>query len=238
MSHEMNKTVALIDLDVQFGTIALSLDLEPSHGLREAFENPDRIDGLFIASAMVHESEHLFVLSAEEPLEDEVHINPNAFELVLASLPNDFDYILVDLPQKLAIAQRRLLSIADHVILVSDLSLAGMRDTVRLAQLVREAAPQATLNVVVNRVGSVKKGELPKQEFQRSTELPVKQFLPHDPTVAVAAANAGKPFPLIAKNSQIVKEFRKLTESVCGGPAQPKRKAGGGLNLGKLFKKK
>jgi pilus assembly protein CpaE len=83
LAHELGKTVALIDLDLQFGTIALALDLEPSHGLREALEKPDRIDGLFIASAMAHESEHLFVLSAEEPVEDQINVNPAAFELLM-----------------------------------------------------------------------------------------------------------------------------------------------------------
>lgn len=216
MAHELNKTVALVDLDLQFGTVALSLDLEPSTGLREAFENPDRIDGLFIASAMVHESEKLFVLSAEEPLEDMVTINPGAFDLLIASLPDDFDYVIVDLPQKLAVGQKRLLASADHVVLVADLSLAGMRDTVRFAQLIRDASPEATLTVIANKVGSAKKGELPKKEFQRNTEMPVKHFIPHEPSIAVAAANAGKAFPVIAKNSPVVKDLRNLARSLCG----------------------
>ena len=220
MAHELNKTVALVDLDLQFGTVALSLDLEPSTGLREAFENPDRIDGLFIASAMVHESEKLFVLSAEEPLEDMVTINPGAFDLLIASLPDDFDYVIVDLPQKLAVGQKRLLASADHVVLVADLSLAGMRDTVRFAQLIRDASPEATLTVIANKVGSAKKGELPKKEFQRNTEMPVKHFIPHEPSIAVAAANAGKPFPVIAKNSPVVKDLRSLARALCGEEAK------------------
>lgn len=216
MAHEFNKTVALVDLDLQFGTVALSLDLEPSTGLREAFENPDRIDGLFIASAMVHESERLFVLSAEEPLEDLVSINPGAFDLLVASLPEDFDYVVVDLPQKLVVGNKRLLHSADAVMLVSDLSLAGMRDTVRVGQLIRDSAPQALLTVVANRVGNAKKGELPKKEFQRNTEMPVKHFIPHEPSIAAAAANAGKAFPMISKNSPVVKNLRTLAKDICG----------------------
>lgn len=216
MAHEMKKTVVLLDLDLQFGTVALSLDLEPSTGLREAFENPDRIDGLFIASAMVHESENLFVLSAEEPLEDIVTINPGAFDLLMASLPDDFNYVVVDLPQKIAIGQKRLLGSCDHVILVSDLSLAGMRDTVRFAQLIQESAPQAVLTVIANKVGGAKKGELPRKEFQRNTEMPVKHFIPHEPSIAVAAANAGKAFPVISKNSPVVKDLRSLAKNISG----------------------
>ena len=39
-SDQYNMNTALIDLDLEFGTIALSLDLEPTRGLREALENP------------------------------------------------------------------------------------------------------------------------------------------------------------------------------------------------------
>lgn len=226
MAHELEKTVALVDLDLQFGTVALALDLEPSTGLREAFENPDRIDGLFIASAMVHESERLFVLSAEEPLEDMVTINPGAFELLISSLPDDFDYVVVDMPQKLAVAQKRLFASADSVVLVSDLSLAGMRDTVRFGQLIRESAPNANLTVIANKVGSAKKGELPKKEFQRNTEMPVKHFVPHEPSVAAAAANAGKPFPVIAKSSPIVKDLRNLAKALSGAGSPAAGKGG------------
>ena len=56
IAHERRRRVALVDLDLQFGTVALSLDLEPSHGLREALENPNRIDGLFMDRVLVQHS--------------------------------------------------------------------------------------------------------------------------------------------------------------------------------------
>ena len=220
MAHEMNKTVALVDLDLQFGTVSLALDLEPSHGLREAFEKPERIDGLFIASAMAHESERLFVLSGEEPLDDEIHINPQAFELLLNALPEDFDCVVVDLPARIAAAHREILSQVHAVAVISDLSLAGMRDTARVAQLARESAPDAALTVIVNKVGTGKSGELRKSEFQRGTELPVKHFLPNEPKLIAQAANSGKPLVVIGKRSPVVKGIRTVAQILLGERAQ------------------
>ncbi|MBL6933238.1 MAG: P-loop NTPase, partial [Rhodospirillales bacterium] len=57
MAHQQGQRVALIDLDLYFGSIALALDMEPGRGFREALENPSRIDGLFVERAMVRESE-------------------------------------------------------------------------------------------------------------------------------------------------------------------------------------
>ncbi len=233
MANELNRTVALIDLDLQFGTVTLSLDLEPSHGLREAFEKPDRIDGLFIASAMAHESENLFVLGSEEGLDRVVDVRPEAFDILLDALPDDFDCAVIDLPARLAVARPEWLARADMIAVVSDLSLAGMRDTMRIAHLAREIAPDTALTIIANKVAGPKSGELPKAEFQRGTELPVKHFLPSDLKLASAAANAGKPFPVVGKRTPLVKELRRAAEVLSGERPVESRSSGG---FGKLFK--
>src|SRR4029078_3051231 len=74
-----NKTTALLDLDVHFGTGALALDLEPGRGLTDAIENPSRIDGIFIERAMVKASDTLAVLSAEAPINSPVLTDGAAF---------------------------------------------------------------------------------------------------------------------------------------------------------------
>jgi pilus assembly protein CpaE len=58
LAHEHNMRVALVDLDLFFGTCGLALDLELGRGFREALENPARIDSLFIERAMVREGEN------------------------------------------------------------------------------------------------------------------------------------------------------------------------------------
>jgi len=231
MAHELGKTVALIDLDLQFGTVALALDLEPSHGLREALEKPDRIDGLFIASAMAHESERLFVLSAEEPVEDHINVNPHAFDLLVDTLPDDFDCVVIDLPPRLVASQLQLLQRIDTVVLISDLSIPGMRDTARLSHMIRAAAPNTALMVIANKVGVSKTGELPKAEFSRGAELPISYFLPNDPKIAADASNAGKPFPVVGKRSPIAKTLRSAALTLSGDRAAKERTSG----LGKLF---
>jgi pilus assembly protein CpaE len=53
MANERRERVALVDLDLYFGTVALKLDLDPGSGLCEALEQPSRIDSLFIERAMI-----------------------------------------------------------------------------------------------------------------------------------------------------------------------------------------
>ncbi|MEX2454958.1 MAG: hypothetical protein WD470_09655 [Rhodospirillaceae bacterium] len=225
-AHELRRNSVLIDLDLQFGTVGLQLDLEPSHGLREALENPDRIDSLFVASAMTAESENLFVLSAEEPFDEAVRFPAGACATLLDALPEGLETVIFDIPARSAVETPALLRLSDRIVLVSDLSLVGMRDVARLARLCREAAPDAALSVVVNKAGLAKKGEIPKTEFVRGAELAVAHSIPFDGRVAAQASGVGRPFPAIAPRAPAVKALRRLAADILRRPgAEPRNSA-------------
>ncbi|MFM5952677.1 MAG: pilus assembly protein CpaE, partial [Novosphingobium sp.] len=99
--HKM--PTALLDLDVHFGTGALSLDLEPGRGLTDAIENPSRIDGLFIERAMVRASDKLSLLSAEAPIHQPVMTDGSAFFQLEEELRNAFEMTIVDIPRHVLI---------------------------------------------------------------------------------------------------------------------------------------
>lgn len=213
-AHEHKRNCVLVDLDLQFGTVGLQLDLEPSHGLREALVNPERIDGLFIASAMTSESENLYVLSAEEPFDETVRFLPDACATLLGALPDELDTVVLDIPARAVVESPGLLRNCDRIVLVSDLSLVGIRDVTRIARLCQETAPDAALFVVINRAGMAKKGEIPKAEFVRSAEVAVNHAIPFDARLAVQAANVGKPFPAVSPRAPAVKALRGLADDV------------------------
>src|SRR3546814_3649554 len=98
-SSDVGSSDLLVDLDLQCGTCALSLDLLPGHGLRDALDNPERIDPLFIASAMVNESENLFILGGEEPLESKSELNAYAIDPLMLALRANFGSLVFDMPQ-------------------------------------------------------------------------------------------------------------------------------------------
>jgi pilus assembly protein CpaE len=214
LAHQHSQRTALIDLDLYFGTVALSLDLDPGRGLREALEQPSRIDGLFIERAMVKESDRLSVLSAEEPMQDDAIFDPSAIDILLHEVRQKFDWIVIDLPRGATMMQRIALTTATHVAIVCDQSLAGLRDAMRVQALATESAPNAQILFVDGGAAGGVPPEIARPAFEKGLGRPFDWVLPTDPKAAAAAANAGKPLPAAVAGSPTVKALKRYVATL------------------------
>ena len=227
------RRVALIDLDLQYGTVALSLDLEPSHGFREALENPSRIDGLYVDRTMVKYSDTLFVLSAEENIDESCIIDNSSIEQLVQELRSKFHYVMVDLPRNDPHVSRKMLEEASNLVLVSDLSLSGMRDTLRILQLIPSTNAGCNISLLINRVGEHRAGEIPISEFEKGVGRKADIIIPFDPKNVASATNVGQ--PVVARHSLVTPGIDQLSEVLCGGGVKQKRSLLGRL-IGKRVK--
>lgn len=217
IAHERRRRVALVDLDLQFGTVALSLDLEPSHGLREALENPNRIDGLFMDRVLVQHSDRLFVLSAEESPDETLLLDYSAVELLMTELRNKFHYVIVDLPRSPNPCTQQIIQSATDLLLVTDLSLAGMRDTMRINSMIPTSNASCSTTLIVNRAGEHKQGEMPRAEFEKGVGRKLDLVLPFDAKTVAAATNFGQ--PVASAKGPVSSGMRTVTDRLCGPQA-------------------
>ncbi len=234
MAHEQGLRVALVDLDLYFGTLALALDLEPGRGFREALENPSRIDGLFIERAMARQSDNLFVLAAEEGLENSFHFDPAALDTLLETLRQDFDCVVFDLPRFAARTQIKTITGPASIVVVSNASLSGMRDTMRMRKFAMDSSPQADVIVAVNGLGGEKSVDLPIAEFEGGAELSVDHQIPRDHKAAIKAEGAGKTIAEIAGNSKAANAMRELSRQASGSSEVAVKES----LLSRMFKRK
>jgi pilus assembly protein CpaE len=223
-AHEFKRRAALLDLDLQYGTVALALDIEPTHGLREALENPSRIDSLFINSATVKIGERLSVMAAEETPDIEVAYDPAAIDLLIDELARQADCLIVDVPRSFAAARARVLASATKVLVVTDLSLAGLRDAIRIQGQIQMLAPQAQLIYVANHSGG-REGGVPRAEFERALGHKLDFLVPDDPKAAATAGNSGKPIVAVAPNSKVAAPLKTIVAGFCETAAADAKKA-------------
>lgn len=212
IAEEHKKQVAIVDLDLKFGSISLAMDIEPGRGLREALQNPGRIDGLFVAGAAININDRLYVLGSEEPVEDNVNFDAEALDILLRELRRNFEVVILDLPRAIAAAMQPVLGDAT-VVVVSDMSLVGVRDTLRIVGFAKRAAAEGKVLTVINRAGADKKAQIPKSEFEKGIEAKIDIMIPEDTKAMALANHSGKAVSVIAKRARVTAAIRELCKT-------------------------
>ena len=231
------RTTAFLDLDVHFGTGALSLDLEPGRGLTDAIENPSRIDGLFIERAMVRASEKLSVLSAEAPISQPMMTDGAAFFQLQEEMRNGFEAMVMDLPRPMLVQYPHLVQDTHVVVLVVEFTLAATRDAIRILSWLKANAPQSGVVVVANKVHPSAIQEVSRKDFENSIERSVDVLLPFEPKAAAQAAKLGQALAQAAGSGKLalpMKQILNLTVSSVEAAEEEAPASGSGSLLQKF----
>lgn len=227
---------ALLDLDIHFGTGALALDLEPGRGLTDAIENPGRIDGLFIERAMIRANDHLAILSAEAPVNSPLMTDGAAFIQLQEEFRQAFEMTVIDLPRNMLINFPHLLNDVNVVLLVTEMTLAGARDAIRLLSWLKSNVGHVQAIVVANKV-QPGNGEISKADFEASIERKIGFSIPFDAKAAANAAKLGQTFAdanRSAKAGVVIRDIAKAVQGVGEGEAADEAVKAKSSLLGKL----
>ena len=211
--HKM--PTALLDLDVHFGTGALSLDLEPGRGLTDAIENPSRIDGLFIERAMIRANDNLSILSAEAPINSPLMTDGTAFVQLEEEFRQAFEMTVIDLPRNMLINFPHLMADVNVVILATEFTLASARDAIRILSWIKANAAHVQTFVVANKVQASAQ-EISRADFEASIERKINFSLPFDLKGATNAAKLGQTFAESNRTTKSGAIVREIAQAVLG----------------------
>ena len=244
-SADSKLPTALLDLDIHFGTDALALDLEPGRGLTDAIENPSRIDGLFIERAMIRANDNLAILSAEAPINMPLMTDGAAFVHLEEEFRQAFEMTVIDMPRNMLINFPQLLTDVNVVVLVTEMTLASARDSIRLISWLKSNAPHAQVMVVASKVQSGV-AEISKADFEASIESKIAYSIPYDVKAAANAAKLGQTFVDANRTTKAGGVIRDLAKAVIGSgdavagehEAQSKKSLLGMLDLKAMMPKK
>lgn len=210
---------SLLDLDVHFGTAALSMDLEPGRGLTDAIDNPGRIDGLFIERAMIKANERLSILSAEAPMNNPMLTDGTAFFQLQEELRAAFENTVIDLPRSMLIAHPHLMQDVNIAVITTELTLASARDSIRILAWLKQNAPHCKVLVIANNVQSAVV-EITRKDFESTIERKIDLLLPADPKSLAQAAKLGQPVVEAVRGSKFSAGIVTLADMVAGNFAQ------------------
>lgn len=221
---------ALLDLDIHFGTGALCLDLEPGRGLTDAIENPSRIDGLFIERAMIRANDNLAILSAEAPINAPLMTDGSAFVQLAEEFRAAFEMTVIDMPRNMLINFPQLVSELSVVVLVTEMTLASARDSIRMLSWFKANAPQTRIIIVANKVQPAL-AEISRADFEASIETRIDMLIPYDLKAASLAAKLGQTFADSNRSTKAGAVMRDLAREIADSGADVQVVAAGKASL-------
>jgi pilus assembly protein CpaE len=219
--------VALVDLDLHFGDVAIMLHLFPSHTIYDAAQNPV-LDALSLKSFLTRHDSGIWTLVA--PTEPTIadNINPGAIGNILKLLRTAFDYVVIDTPPAFSEPVLAAFDESDWLVMLATLdvpSIKNLKLTLQTLELLH--FPKSRMRVVVNRADS--KVGLRLHDVEKLLSSPVDTTIPSSRSVPLSV-NKGSPIMLEEPKGPVADSIRRVAAQLVerqriGRPKQRQRRS-------------
>jgi pilus assembly protein CpaE len=213
--------VALVDLDLHFGDVAIMLHLFPSHTIHDAAQNPG-LDAMTLKSFLTHHDSGIWALVA--PTEPTIAdtIDPSAIGRILKLLRTAFDYVVIDTPPAFSEPVLAAFDESDWLIMLATLdvpSIKNLKLTLQTMELLH--FPKHRIRVVVNRADSKVGLRLP--DVEKLLSSPVDTTIPSSRSVPLSV-NKGSPIMLEEPKGPIAESIRRVAMQLTERQPQGRQK--------------
>jgi len=207
------ESVVLVDADLQFGDVALLLQLDPSTTIAEVAPQSEGLSAEKLDSILTRHESGLRVLPA--PLiPSRASVRPKDVVRVIEQLQREYEVVVVDTSAVFDETLLAVLDMADDVMIVVDMDIPSVKNAkIALDTLRASDYPMERMHLVINRVNS--KSRLNVIEVERSLGLRVSASLPSD-RVVPQSVNEGIPVVALSPRSRVARAFRALVPLVLG----------------------
>ncbi|WP_347312267.1 AAA family ATPase [Defluviimonas sp. SAOS-178_SWC] len=215
--REARPKVAIVDFDLQFGTIGSFLDLGEQDTLLQLALDGTIPDANFLDQSMVVMKNGLSVLAAPSKFAPLDSLRPDQVAAILDTLRGSYDYVVVDLPRALVGWIEPIVERADEFMVVTDISVSSVRHCRRLIEFFTQDNPALPVKIVINHQRRPLLRSRLQREAAKVLDRPLDHWLPHDPHSAAAAADRGQPLSRVAPRSALGKAMARLAQSTRSG---------------------
>lgn len=229
----------LLDLDLNFGTAALSLNLDPKQSVGDALLDTDRLDNVLVERFLMEHDEHLSVLSTQGTLKELYRPTTETVERLVDIVRQMASYVVVDLPREWNDWVSNLLVLSDEVIVTAAPDLSSLRDAKMTVDWLRSRrGEQANIRLLLNKSDASKKTQLSVKDFQESLRMVPVGVVPFEPQTFGQLSNNGQVFGEGARSHKAAAMFRQLAGTLGARPGVERSAAGGDSSLLGWLKKK
>jgi pilus assembly protein CpaE len=230
LAQNESKNVALIDFDLPLGDADVLLDSIPEYTLLDVAENVTRLDITLLKRSMTRHGSGLFLLPRPPQLEDINRVVEEDMRRVIGLMKASFSHVLIDLSKSFSPIDIAAMEMSTKVIVVIQLDLACLRNTVRLlSSLDSNEAIRDKIVIVVNRSGT-QGSQISTKKIREALGREVYWEIPNNHKVAAESRDQGIPFTQNVPKSNLSISMVGLAEKLIGLDVESGAASRGGKN--------
>ncbi|WP_319546038.1 CpaE family protein [Ruegeria conchae] len=206
--------VAIVDLDLQFGTVATSLDLQSSSGLLRMAQDSVTPDRTFLQQSLVQHASGLEVLSAPEEFIPLDVLTREQVSALIETLRLEFDFVVIDLPRALVDWLGAVVTASDRMLMVGDSSVSSVRQACRLIEFFTKERLEPPVEIVISQETKPTFRSSQHVEAQKVLERELRFWLPSDARHAKQALDRGQLLSQASGSCALSKAIRLMGRKI------------------------
>lgn len=227
LARGTGQRVCVVDLDLAFGDVAVSVQLDPARTIVDALPMAGHLDITGAASLLTRYRPGLEMLLAPVTPGDAEKVPPALVGELLAVLRGMFDYVVVDTPAQFSEHVLTAMDTSAHLVLLTTPDVPAVKNLrVALDMMDLLSYPREIRSVVLNRSDS--RVGLNLADVERVVRSPIAAQVPSSRAVPISI-NTGTPITLASSGhpvSQAITSFarQRLLDATAASPAAPQAK--------------
>ncbi len=195
----------IIDADLQFGDVAVFLDLDPQDTIYELARESGDMSIDTVKSMLAMHKSGLDLLAPPKSPELAECVTDRAVEMIINTSRPYYEYIIIDLSPGFSDTTVSALENSDTINLVANVDIVSLRNAKICLGILDALRQKDKVSLLLNRSAS---GIITKNDFEKILMLSPKLCLPDDAKTTSSCMNRGTPFVMAAPKSAVAKAVR------------------------------
>lgn len=193
LSKKEDKKVLLIDMDLQFGDIAMLVNQYNQKNILNAIEDGQIESYENIKQYLYRYNDNFDILFAPDKPEASEYITKDNIETIVKSVKNQYDVIIADTGINFKDETLYMLDLSERIFLVSTTEIVALKNT-KLGLKVMESLgyDKNKVKLIINRFNS--SYGINRKEVEEAFKEYIFAILPDEEKVVVTSINKGYPF--------------------------------------------
>ena len=208
--------IAMIDADLQYGSLAEMLNLEVNYFIHDALNEIDKLDNTAIQSMMTKRNNLSLISSkAYAQLDDDQNKNFVHFEQLLWKIKLNHDLVLADLSRGLDVLTLPLVLLSSQILIVVQQNIVSLREAKALIGQLTEkmGIDKNIIKIIVNR-HSKKVTNITLDDVRKVLTIDAIFCVSNNYQLASSCTDLGSPLAKIAENKIIHQEICQIIEQI------------------------